>query len=424
MWVYDIENGKELFLIGLDGINGSGGGISKKRIIIKSDTIPEASEKTYKLIYIYAGESNGTYHHGYIYECIADVEYSLKYTPDPDDHDNKRDIAFNFVSPYTSDSQAMQAWLKNVIQLDKQDISFTQVASGSIIRKTFDDDRADSMWNVILRDKDGNVLYQSERGIYTLDLESFGFTFIWPNDYYLVDVPSSFTIEWSVASTSNYRWEQLDVQPNGSGGDLSIYQLKMNMTQDPNSTSQGTYPSSYALSKAIDSVKNTLTLFDGNTGTVLDTHANLGTIIIFKNGQQIYEGADRDYTINGSIITFAEPLVETDVIAVVNNNLVGLQLSAVATSGDYNDLINKPVIKFTNVTASNWVSDSTYSNFSYKCELNCEGVTADDYATVLFSSTDVNNGNYANVCETGTNTVTIYSKVNTSTTIPKVVIIR
>lgn len=270
--VYNVTKGRIEYLIGLDEGGAGGGGINNKKIIIKSDTIPEANEKTFKLIYIYAGENNGTYHHGYIYECIADVEYSLKYTPDPDDHVNERDIAFNFVSPYTSDSQAMQAWLKNVIQLDKQGISFTQVASGSIIRKTFDDDRADSMWNVILKDKQGNILYQSERGIYTSDLESFGFTFVWPNNHYLVDVPTSFTTEWTISSASNYRWQQLDVQPGGGGGDMSIYQLKANISQDPTFTSQGTYPSSYALSEVNKSaVKSVNFKTPDNDGNVLIT---------------------------------------------------------------------------------------------------------------------------------------------------------
>lgn len=320
--------------------------------------------------------------------------------------------------------------------------------------------------------------------------------------------------------------------------DLNIYEKIANKKDDYTLNSSIYYPSSKALHDGLESIKNTLNVFDNTTGSTLDTQLELGnTVLVFKNGQQLYAGLDRDFVINGSVITFTEPLVNTDVIGVINGNLAGIQMATVATSGDYNDLINKPVmsfeqagitetsstfvalanqiqskslqtgtilygevtntpmpsgvgnaevkveildtkttvnpqtgynyqvlqftlsssdvepyvwtfvyyepnyinnsqtwtwssgggssnLSFTNVSASNWVSDNTYSDYGYKCELTCNGVTADDYATVLFSSTDVNSGNYASFCETGTNTVTIYSKVNTTTTIPKVVIIR
>lgn len=364
----DILHGITMVPLGKAAINGAGGGgISKKRIIIKSDTIPEASAKTYKLIYIYSGESDGTYHHGYIYECIADVTYSLDYTGETE---TGKEIAFSYNGPavrytFTSDSEAMQAWLRDIVKLSDLDVSYLQVAGGSIVRRTAD---PDTMWLVTLTDKNGNILYQTERGIYKTDLTDYGFEFMWPDSNYHVDEPTYFTLQWNQDSISNYRWEQLDVQPGGSSGDMSIYQLKANISQDYSSTSIGTYPSSKALSEAIDSVKNTLTLFDGNTGTVLDTSANLGTVIIFKNGQQIYAGADRDYTINGSIITFTEPLVESDVIAVVNNNLVGLQLSSVATSGDYNDLINKPVMSFSQVELTKVTANDTFVDLAQEIQ--------------------------------------------------------
>lgn len=74
-------------------------------------------------------------------------------------------------------------------------------------------------------------------------------------------------------------------------------------------------------------------------------------------------------------------------------------------------------LSFTNVSASNWVSDNTYSEYGYKCVLTCNGVTSNDFAYVVFSPTEFNSGNYANVCLTGTNSVTIYSKVTDTITI-------
>lgn len=73
---------------------------------------------------------------------------------------------------------------------------------------------------------------------------------------------------------------------------------------------------------------------------------------------------------------------------------------------------------FTNVTASNWVSDNTYSDYAYKCELTCQGITANSVVEVIFDVDEATSGDYAPVCLSGANTVTIYSKVNDSITIP------
>lgn len=80
--------------------------------------------------------------------------------------------------------------------------------------------------------------------------------------------------------------------------------------------------------------------------------------------------------------------------------------------------VQAPLKKFTNVSASSWVSDSTYTGFDYKCELTCQGITADSVVMVIFGFTETMSGDYAPICETGENKVTIYSKVNTSITIP------
>lgn len=79
-------------------------------------------------------------------------------------------------------------------------------------------------------------------------------------------------------------------------------------------------------------------------------------------------------------------------------------------------------IKFTNITASNWVSDSTYSSFPYRCDITCNNVTSEDYAEVVFSVDQAISGDYAPVCETLSNIVRIYSKVDTSITIPAIII--
>lgn len=85
-----------------------------------------------------------------------------------------------------------------------------------------------------------------------------------------------------------------------------------------------------------------------------------------------------------------------------------------------NYAINVEGKKFTNVSASNWVSSSTYSGYSYQCVLICSGITSSSFVEVVFAPTEADSGNYAPVCSSGKNTVTIYSKVNTTITIPTI----
>jgi hypothetical protein len=77
---------------------------------------------------------------------------------------------------------------------------------------------------------------------------------------------------------------------------------------------------------------------------------------------------------------------------------------------------------FTNLSASSWSSDSTYADFSYRCDVTCSGVTAEMYAEVIFNVEQYLSGNYAPVCETFENVVRIYSNDNTSITIPTIIV--
>lgn len=79
-------------------------------------------------------------------------------------------------------------------------------------------------------------------------------------------------------------------------------------------------------------------------------------------------------------------------------------------------------LKFTDTSASSWVADTTYTNYGYKCELTLSGVASTDVAEVTFGHAQAISGNYSPVCLTATNKVTIYSKVNTTITIPTILV--
>ena len=81
-------------------------------------------------------------------------------------------------------------------------------------------------------------------------------------------------------------------------------------------------------------------------------------------------------------------------------------------------------LKFINITVNNWVSDTTYANYPYKATVTAYGVTSSMVAEVTYSLADAESGNYASVCETFDGGVYIYSKVNTSITIPTILVVK
>lgn len=78
------------------------------------------------------------------------------------------------------------------------------------------------------------------------------------------------------------------------------------------------------------------------------------------------------------------------------------------------------LLAFSNVTASNWIADATYSNYPYVCSLSCSGITGDSVVDVIFGMSEATSGNYAPICETITDMVKIYAKVSDAITIPMI----
>lgn len=78
------------------------------------------------------------------------------------------------------------------------------------------------------------------------------------------------------------------------------------------------------------------------------------------------------------------------------------------------------LLAFSNVVASNWVADATYTNYPYACSLLCSGITGDSVVDVIFGMTEATSGDYAPICETLSDTVKIYAKASDTITIPMI----
>lgn len=108
----------------------------------------------------------------------------------------------------------------------------------------------------------------------------------------------------------------------------------------------------------------------------------------------------------------------------LDNQLQSVSQSVSQNILDINSLNNVKQNKnlyLTNIGVT-FSSDTTYANYGYKGIITATGSTPNDFATVVFSHTESISGNYSPVCLTGTNSVTIYSKVNTGVTVSSVII--
>ncbi len=77
-----------------------------------------------------------------------------------------------------------------------------------------------------------------------------------------------------------------------------------------------------------------------------------------------------------------------------------------------------------NTIVSNWIVDTTYTDFGYKADISIANLTENDTCEVIFNQVDASSGNYAQVNSSSAGTLTIYSKVNTEITIPTIIIIK
>lgn len=110
---------------------------------------------------------------------------------------------------------------------------------------------------------------------------------------------------------------------------------------------------------------------------------------------------------------------KTDVYFWDDVNLTFIQLNI-----DIADLVNSmsiyfqiKSIKMTAVAAETWIASEQFESYNFECNITAAGVTINDVATVVFDSDDADSGNYARVNITDTNSIRIFSKVDTAITV-------
>ena len=94
---------------------------------------------------------------------------------------------------------------------------------------------------------------------------------------------------WYKFGDKYYLWDGDSLEET----DLNIYEKIENKTSNFDTQSLITYPNSKALYDALQSQLATLTVFENNTGTVLETGLALGnSVLVFINGSLLDAGAE------------------------------------------------------------------------------------------------------------------------------------
>lgn len=102
-------------------------------------------------------------------------------------------------------------------------------------------------------------------------------------------------------------------------------------------------------------------------------------------------------------------------------NAANLDAIDAALKDQADDIALLTPIKVANASPS-FASDNTYQDYGYKGTITVTGATASMRPEVIFGLTEAMSGNYAPICESGAGVVYIYAKVNTSITIPLVIV--
>lgn len=162
----------------------------ESEIIVKSETIPEASESYYKAVYQYIGETDSNYTHGYIYECKKSDNSTVVFTP-------------------------------GIIECSGEDFTtfLEDVGSGydydSVVAGTMEYAQDADLWIFTGKNSDDETVFTYQQ--YTQDFVDAGFTFT--GTYEDGDIV---TFERTVEYI--YEWSRLDVQPDST--DLTNYYTK------------------------------------------------------------------------------------------------------------------------------------------------------------------------------------------------------
>lgn len=186
----------------LNGSSGSGGGVSTKKVIIKSATLPAASEKTLGAMYIYAGEDTTDLKHGYIYEGRSITA-------------NTKEVEFstNTISCSSTDFWELVKTLAPS--------NYTEIVKGEMVLV------GGNTWRIVGRNTNDEQVLSYQQ--YDTDFESAGFVF---NGTFSEGDTVPFVCEINETAATQYVWRRIDVQPSSSKGQIIAVDAELSPTSE------------------------------------------------------------------------------------------------------------------------------------------------------------------------------------------------
>lgn len=185
----------------LNGGSGSGG-VSSKKTIIKSATLPTASEKTLGAMYIYAGEDTTNLKHGYIYEGRSIAA-------------NTKEVEFS-TNTIACSGADFWALVKTIAPSN-----YTEIVKGEMVYK------GSNTWLFVGRNTNDEQVTTYEQSTSTFETAGFTFTGTF-NEGDTVPLEC----EINETSTIQYVWRRIDVQPSSSKGQVIAVDAELSPTSE------------------------------------------------------------------------------------------------------------------------------------------------------------------------------------------------
>ena len=102
----------------------------------------------------------------------------------------------------------------------------------------------------------------------------------------------------------------------------------------------------------------------------------------------------------------------------LNKNINSLFLHA--TQSQHDRWTNNYTYKIEDTSVSTWVASTAYAGYGYQAQINIPNLTENDIVNVTFSGVDVISGNYYPTIQFYEGYILVFSKVNTTITIPTI----
>lgn len=343
------------------------------KIIVKSATIPTASADLLGAVYQYVGQTDSTYEHGYIYECVAETTTETLIMFDPV---GTGKLGFDY------QNHSVYELFDRIAALTTPTFDPQDVVSGS-----FRLDKANELWYISGYDANGNALFtdftvEATGGEYCLDGYGYIYTFLFPDDYEDGHT-ENFTIVQDQQSV--YSWERIDVQPNS---EAAIAELQAEVDEIQSVIPAQASASNQLADKAyvqtgLDGKQDNLTATDGLTlnnnvisgKTLQDDIADINALIPNQATAQ-NQLADQAF-VNSSIET------NTATFRGTYNTLAELE-SQTADNNDYGFVVS--IDAAGNTVYSRYKYNGTAWVFEYA--LNNSSFTASQWAAINSNATD------------------------------------